>query len=629
MYTLKRSEDNPILSPLREHNWESAASFNGCPATYQNSDYIIYRALGEPDPLFGPYMRTSVIGIGTLKDSSYINRHVLISNDSDFDKYGCEDPRVTKIDDTYYIFYTALGGFPFTADNIKVAVGLSKDLKTVYEKRLVTPFNAKAMALFPEKINGKLAGMLTVNTDRKPADICYVEFDNPEDLYSEDFWNKWYSNLEAHKYPLKRMPHEHVELGAAPIRTKKGWLVLYSHIYNYEQPNTIFGVEAVLLDLNNPRKIIGRTKGSMMIPEAYYEKIGMVRNIVFPTGSAISGKNLEIYYGVSDTHTAMATVNLENLLRDMIEEDLCFKRYSGNPIISPRPGILWEAGGTLNPASIDLNGKIYLIYRAVSDKNVSTFGLSVTEDGYTIDERPDTPIYTGHAIFETRGNEDTNFGVEDPRIIEIEGRLYITYTGYNGSVPRVAVISIKTEDFINRKFDKWSEPEAISPDYIDDKDSCIIPEKIGGKYMVFHRIGTNICADFVDSLDFKHPLTKCIEILEPRIGMWDGGKVGISTQPIKTEKGWLLFYHGSSERKTYRMGAVLLGLVDPTDVLARTTSPLLAPKEPYEQSGVVPHVVFPCGAIVRGDRVLLYYGAGDSVIAVATGSLSEILDILE
>lgn len=629
MFTVKRYENNPILSPLRENSWESAASFNGSPAIFGKKKYLVYRAMGEPDPLL-QNLRTSVVGCASSKDGlTYSDRHVLIANDTDFDQYGCEDPRVTKIDDTYYIFYTALSGFPFSADNIKVAVALSKDLKKIEAKHLVTPFNAKAMALFPERINGKLVGLLTVNTDRKPADICIVEFDKPEDMWSEEFWNKWYANLNSHKFPLKREESEHVELGSAPLKTDKGWLVLYSHIHNYDKPDTVFGIEAILLDFENPKKITGRTKSTILVPETYYEKIGMVRNIVFPSGAALDGDTLQIYYGVSDTYVALATVSISHFLKAMTEDNLCMTRSDKNPIISPRHGFAWEAGGTINPAAIELDGKIYLIYRAVSDKNVSSFGLAITKDGFNIDERLDKPIYEGHAAFETRANEDSNFGVEDPRITEIKGRLYINYTGYNGTVPRVAVISIDTKDFINRKFDKWSKPEAISPDYIDDKDSCIMPETIGGKYMIFHRIGTNICADFVESLEFKHPITKCIEILGPRHGMWDGAKVGVSNPPIKTKKGWLLFYHGISSNKTYRVGAILLDLKDPTMILARTTAPIFEPKESYEMSGVVPHVVFPCGAVVRGDTILMYYGAGDSVIGVATASMTEIMDILK
>ena len=148
--------------------------------------------------------------------------------------------------------------------------------------------------------------------------------------------------------------------------------------------------------------------------------------------------------------------------------------------------------------------------------------------------------------------------------------------------------------------------------------------------MVFHRIHETICADFVSSLDFaKEQITKCIEILSPRRGMWDGGKVGLSTPPVKTEHGWLLLYHGVSENNKYRIGAVLLDLYDPTIVTARSATPLLEPKEEYELKGVVPNVVFPCGLVVRGGIVYVYYGGGDGVVGVATIKMNILLKMLE
>ena len=630
MFTIKRLEHNPILSPIRENSWESAASFNPSPAEYKKKKYVVYRALSEPDPLIGPNLRISTVAVASSSDSlHYDTRSILIDADTDFDKFGAEDPRVTKFDDTYYIFYTALGGFPFSDQNIKVAVALSKDLKTIQEKHLVTPFNAKAMGLFPEKVNGKMSALVTINTDKKPSHICFVTFDTPEDIWNEEKWNEWYATATTHALPLKRNDDDHVELGAPPLKTDKGWLVIYSHIQHYGSDNPVFGVEAVLLDLYNPELIIGRTRGSMMIPEEYYERIGMVRNIIFPSGAKIDGDNLEIYYGASDTHGAVATVSLQMLLNSMTRKDQLLQRYEKNPIITPRPGVAWEVGGTINAATIELNGKIYIIYRAVADKNVSTFGCAISSDGFTIDERFDEPIYRGKSVYETNVSGIEYSGAEDPRVSEVGDRLYFFYTAYNGKVARVAVISIKTQDFLNRKFDAWSEPSVISPDYVDDKDSCIIPEPIDGKYMVFHRIGLNVCADFVPSLEFKHPIIRCIEIFGPRPGMWDGAKVGISAPPIKTKKGWLLFYHGISDHKVYRVGVMLLDLKNPTQVIARCASPILEPEMNYEMSGVVPHVVFPCGTIVKKDTVYVYYGAGDTVMGVATGSIKEILKALE
>jgi len=625
MFTLTRSEHNPLLSPVKEHPWEAAATFNGCPIMVNKKKVMLYRAMSERDLLRDPHLQTSVIGRGVSTDGYHFeDRKVLISPDREFDYYGCEDPRVTKLGDTYYIFYTALGGYPFSADTIRVAVALSKDLQTITEKHLVTPFNAKAMALFPEKINGKMAALLTINTDIKPSDICYVEFDKPEDLWSVEFWNNWYKNVDAHKLHIRRLPDDQVELGAPPIKTDKGWLIVYSHIQRYGRQDQVFGTEVLLLDESNPRNIIGRTKGPFMAPETYYEEVGQVAHIIFPSGALINKNHLEIYYGGADTHCAMATIPLDNLLKSIVDGNKDHvKRYPGNPIISPRPGFLWEQKGTLNPAAIELGGKIHILYRAVGADNISTIGYAMSSDGLSIDERLDKPIYFPRADFE-------RMGCEDPRIVEIDKRLYMTYTGYDGSTPRVVVSSISVNDFLKRRWAGWTSPNVITPPSIANKDSSILPEKIRGGYMIFHRVNESICVDFVSSLDFnKEKITQCVEIVSPRRGMWDGGKVGISTPPIKTKAGWLLLYHGVSWSTTYRVGAVLLDLEDPTIVLARTAIPLFQPEAEYERKGIVSNVVFPCGLIVKKSEVFIYYGAADLVTGVASVKISTLLKMLE
>ena len=625
MFTLTRSEHNPILSPIKEHPWEAAATFNGCPIIHDKKMVMVYRAMSEPDLLREPHTSTSVIGRGISTDGHHFEeRKILVSPDREFDYYGCEDPRVTKLGDTFYIFYTALGGYPFSVETIKVAVALSKDLETITEKHLVTPFNAKAMALFPEKINGKMVALLTINTDRKPSDICIAEFDNPEDMWSVEYWNNWNENIDSHKLHVRRLSDDHIELGAPPIKTDKGWLVVYSHIQRYDKPDHVFGIEVLLLDKENPRNIIGRTKGPFMAPEAYYEEVGQVAHIIFPSGALIRKDHLEVYYGTADTHCAVASIPLDNLLKSITDRNQAhIKRYPGNPIIAPRAGMLWEAKGTFNPAAIELEGKTHILYRAVSANNISTIGYACSYDGLSIDERSEKPIYFPRTQFET-------YGCEDPRMIEIDKRIYMTYTAFDGTTPRVAVSSISVNDFIKKRWAGWTVPEAITPQSIPNKDSSILPEKVKGGYMVFHRVHESVCVDFVQSLDFtREKITQCIEIISPRRGMWDGGKVGISTPPVKTKEGWLLLYHGVSWSTTYRVGAVLLDLEDPTIVKARTAIPLFEPEAEYEHKGVVPNVVFPCGLTVKNSLVYLYYGAADLVTGVATIKLPTLLKMLE
>ena len=118
----------------------------------------------------------------------------------------------------------------------------------------------------------------------------------------------------------------------------------------------------------------------------------------------------------------------------------------------------------------------------------------------------------------------------------------------------------------------------------------------------------------------------------PRWGMWDELRTGASAVPFKTERGWLELYHGVDRETTYAMGAVLLDLADPRRVLARSASPILSPTEIYECMGLFNDTVFSCGVVPlgeNGERIRMYYGAADSVVAAADFDVREILDSLE
>ena len=206
----------------------------------------------------------------------------------------------------------------------------------------------------------------------------------------------------------------------------------------------------------------------------------------------------------------------------------------------------------------------------------------------------------------------------------------MVYTAFDGvRPPRVALSSIGVKDFLAKRWNKWSKPMLASPDNVADKDACLMPEKIGGQYMWIHRIDPMICADFLDDLDFsKTRLTRCMEIMGPRPGMWDSTKVGIAGPPIKTKKGWLLIYHGVSKTSTYRLGAVLLDLKNPSVIISRSVDTIFEPLEEYERVGVVKNAVFSCGSVLRGDTILIYYGGADTVLGVAKVSLKKLLNIL-
>lgn len=631
MFNITRSPQNPFISPDKTRPWEAGGTFNWSPVKTKEKLFVAYRALSDLQLLGEQKGYVSVVARAESTDGiAFIEKKPFITPKEDFEKYGCEDPRVTKIDDTYYIFYTALSTYPFNADGIKVAVALSKDMETVYERHLVTPFNAKAMALFPEKINGKYTAILSVDTDKETAKICIAEFESLEQMWDESYWHEWYKNISTHEVLLRRDGNEQVEVGAVPLKTKHGWLLIYSHIANYRSSEPIFGIEAALLDIKNPRAIIGRTNFPFLVPETYYEKTGMVQNIVFPSGALIDGDTLEIYYGGADTHCARATTSLSALLCSLIPEkkNAFVKRFAKNPILTPRKGKAWEAGGVFNPGVIDIQGTAHILYRAVTTENYSVLGYASSLDGLSIKTRDADPVYLPRAPFEGLGM-DKNAGCEDPRLIELEKTIYMTYTAYDGHTPRIAITSIPKKDFVKKNWNAWTYPELISEPNVPNKDAFLLPEKVNDMYYMFHRVQPSICADIFPTLDFKNrKIVKCIEVAEPRRGMWDSKKIGMAGPAIKTKKGWLAFYHGIGEDHVYRVGALLLDLKNPVVVLARSALPIFEPVTDYELRGVVHNVVFPCGQIVRGGTVYLYYGAADFTTAVATVKLSDVLKTL-
>jgi len=204
------------------------------------------------------------------------------------------------------------------------------------------------------------------------------------------------------------------------------------------------------------------------------------------------------------------------------------------------------------------------------------------------------------------------------------------YTAFDGrNPPRVALTWIAVKDFLSQKWN-WSKPVTVSPHDFDDKDAAIFPEKFNQKFLIVHRIGDDIDFTFVSDLEFK--IVKELEEyrwLTPRAGMWDSKKVGIAAPPIKIKQGWLMLYHGVSENSIYRVGAVLCDLKDPTTIIARTDEPIFEPEAVYEKEGEVPNVVFPCGAVLLGNKIFMYYGGADKVVGVATMELETLLKILE
>jgi predicted GH43/DUF377 family glycosyl hydrolase len=414
-----------------------------------------------------------------------------------------------------------------------------------------------------------------------------------------------------------------MEIGATPVLTEKGWLLIYSHIQKYyDEHSRIFGVEALLLDRDDPKKIIGRTEFPFLVPEESYERYGLVSNIVFPTSALIEGDRLQIFYGAADTVCATAQLSLSHLLScmDASMRKEFVKRVSDEPIMRPMPEHQWESTSVSNAAALDLDGSVHLVYRATDKDNNSTLGYARLDDAVTVAERIHKPVYGPRKEFEAHGTED-------PRLTLIDDVVYLTYTAFDGTRARGALSWISKENFLAHEFEAWAEPFLLTPDNINDKDLCLLPEMVEGKPLIFHRLDPNVCAEYI-TLPPTEGITSGIQIMGPRPGMWDSEKVGAAGPPIRIDEGWLFIYHGVGPDHAYRLGAALLDAETASAVISRTSEAILSPELQWEKEGVVNNVIFSCGAVLRGDTLYIYYGGADTAIGVATIAKSTLIERL-
>jgi len=287
------------------------------------------------------------------------------------------------------------------------------------------------------------------------------------------------------------------------------------------------------------------------------------------------------------------------------------KRFLQNPILKPKKENVWESKLVFNPAAVYQNGLVHLLYRAVGDDNISRIGYAISSNGYEF-LRLDKPVFIPRGILESKG-------CEDPRLVYLDNQFYMTYTSYSTHGPRVSLAS--THNLI-----QWKRYGVVLPD-MDTKDAVLFPEKINGKYVMFHRPMTpprSIWIAFSEDLAEWHDSKMAMTPIE---GRWDGVGIGAASPPIKTEKGWLLIYHGVDEDAVYRLGVALLDLENPSSLVSRYSEPILEPEEDYELHGEVKEVVFATGICEIEDRYYIYYGAADRVICGATVEKEALLNL--
>ncbi len=280
-------------------------------------------------------------------------------------------------------------------------------------------------------------------------------------------------------------------------------------------------------------------------------------------------------------------------------------RYSGNPILVPSTYNAWETDNVFNAAITKYNDLIYMHYRAQGLDRISRIGCAVSADGYHFN-RMEHPVLEPANAFET-------FGVEDPRITELDGVFYMLYTAYSEHGVRVSLA--RSTNLIT-----WERMGIVLPDE-DNKDAALFPQKINGHYCMFHRRPPDIWIAYSD--DLLHWTDHQI-IMEPRPELWDCKRIGAGGPPLHTEHGWLVFYHGYNDDHIYCLGVAMLDGADPSIVLKRQEEAVLCPKTPWELWGDVPNVCFACGNIEMNNQYLVYYGGGDHVMAVASVSKADI-----
>jgi predicted GH43/DUF377 family glycosyl hydrolase len=286
--------------------------------------------------------------------------------------------------------------------------------------------------------------------------------------------------------------------------------------------------------------------------------------------------------------------------------------HGGEPILTPQ-GDGFEAAGVFNPAVVRDDRGYVMLYRAQDAKGTSRLGIATSGDGIHFLRGAD-PVLAPEAEYELRG------GVEDPRLVKIDGTFYLTYTAYNG---KDAQLALATSPDLRR----WERRGVIMPANTGrwnvkwTKAGAILDERVNGRYWMYYMADAARGSDQMgvaysdDRLHWKEALDH--PVLARRAGHFDSRVVEPGPPPLMTPEGILLVYNGADDRLVYRTGWVLFDRKDPTRVVTRSDTPVFEPQRRWELEGQVPNVVFVEGLVRQGDRWLFYYGGADRHVGVA------------
>ncbi len=305
--------------------------------------------------------------------------------------------------------------------------------------------------------------------------------------------------------------------------------------------------------------------------------------------------------------------------------EILFHRNKANPILTAADWP-YPVHTVFNPgATLLKDGTTLLLCRVEDRRGHSHFCAARSVNGideWVIDSKP--------TLFPDPQNfPEEKWGIEDPRITYIDelGKYAITYTAFSKGGPCVALAM--TEDF--HQFKRYGV--IMQP---DDKDAALLPRRIDGRFALIHRPANHTTAHIwiTYSPDLSNWGTHKPLLMARKGAWWDANKIGLSPPLIETSRGWLMIYHGvrtTGSGSLYRLGLALFDLEKPTELLLRGDSWIFGPETPYELIGDVNNVAFPCGYTIAsdGDTINLYYGAADTSIALATGSIRGLLKWLD
>lgn len=296
-----------------------------------------------------------------------------------------------------------------------------------------------------------------------------------------------------------------------------------------------------------------------------------------------------------------------------------FERYEGNPVLTAKDWP-YPINSVFNPGAAIVDDEVLLLARVEEIKGFSHLTVARSKDGYSnwvIDEHP--------SMKPDSANHEEMWGLEDPRIVWLEEQKQyaITYVSFSPGGPIVSLA-------ITKNFRTFARLGGLLPP--EDKDACLFPRRFNGRFALIHRPIVRGEAHIWISMspDLKHWGDHRV-LFHTRSAYWDNARIGLGCQPIEIPEGWLIIYHGvrhTTASQIYRTGMALVDKEEPWRLLRRGEEWVLGPATEYERIGDVGDVTFVTGGIVKDNNLLVYYGAADDKIAVATADLDRVREYI-